>query len=152
MPTTRHVRVYLPGFLSWFSPAVCVVPAPAPPSPTLYMAPVLASPSIISANPYIPQPYSGSYSWHGASTIGNATPDSNANTFVALALPTLTVVGPPLEVALPTTAPNSNNTLPVFYTTQELEATFFEDPELTMPRMPIAPDRPKRGIKLAVGK
>src|SRR5258706_2595656 len=79
----------------------------------------------------------GFVSWYGALTIGNATPDSNANTFVALALPTLTVVGPPLEVALPTTAPNSNNTPSVFYTSQELEATFFEDPELTMPRMPI---------------
>ena len=166
-PKTRRVYGYYPGFPSSFSPAICAVSTPPPQSPAPYMAPALAPPSYVSANPYTPQPSPGPYAWYGVSAIGNAytpAPDTNANTIghgyfrppsvAAFAPPTPVAATPPVEPSRPTMAPDSNNTQ-VFYTAQELEAHFLKDPELTTPLMPTvysAPARPKRGIKHAVGK
>ena len=55
----------------------------------------------------------------------------------------------------PQTAPYSNSTPQVFYTTQERETRYLKDPELTMPRMSLLTSpqpRPKRGTKRAVRK
>jgi hypothetical protein len=164
-PKTQRVYGYHPGFPSSFSPAVST---PVPPSPAPYMAPALATPSYFSANHYAPQLSPGSYGWYGVSPIGNAytpAPDANANTnrhgyfrppsVVAFPPPTQAAAGPSLELALPTAAPDSNNTSQVFYTARELEAHFLKDPELTVPRMPTlhpAPARSKRCFKRVVGK
>src|SRR5258706_13493138 len=44
-PAARHVYRYHPVFLSSFSSAVCAMSMPTPPSPALYMPPVLAPPT-----------------------------------------------------------------------------------------------------------
>ena len=166
-PKARRVYGYHPGFASSFSPAICAVSTPPPQSPAPYMAPALAPPGYVPANPYTPQPSPGPYAWYGVSTIGNAytpAPDANANTIghgyfrpssVAACAPPIPVAAtPPVELSRPTMASDSNNAKAP-YTTQELEAHFLKDPELTTPPMPIvysAPARQKRGIKHAVGK
>ena len=58
------------------------------------------------------------------------------------ALPTSAAAAPSLELALPTTAPDSNSALQVFYTTQEIEAHSLKDLELTVPRMPTVHSAP----------
>ena len=67
----------------------------------------------------------------------------------------LAAVAPSLDLALPTTAPDSNNAPQILYTAQEPDAHFLKDPKLTVPRIPIvhiAPVRPKRDIKRVVEK
>ncbi len=63
-------------------------------------------------------------------------PGANANTTgigtSALILPRLPLLlHPSLELALLTTARNSNNGPQVFYTTQQLTTNFLKDPEFT---------------------
>ena len=159
-PKTQRVYGYHPGFPSSFSPAVCAVSTPVPPSPAPYMAPALAPPSYGLVTPYAPQPSPGPYAWYGVSAIGgNAytpAPDANANNnghgyFRPASVPAHAPLPPiqapqpaaptpaiPLELALPTmTAPDSNNApQQVFYTTRDLEAHFLRDPEHTVLRMP----------------
>src|SRR5258706_9026354 len=60
-----------------------------------------------------------------------------------------------LDLALPTTAPDSNNAPQIFYTAQELDVHCLKDHKPTVPRLPtvhIAPVRPKRDTKRALGK
>ena len=60
-----------------------------------------------------------------------------------------------LDLALPTTAPDSNNAPQIFYTAQELDVHFLKDHKPTVPCIPtvhIAPVRPKRDTKRALGK
>src|SRR5258706_5761955 len=59
------------------------------------------------------------------------------------------------DLALPTTAPDSNNAPQILYTVQELDVHFLKDHKPTVPRLPtvhIAPLRPKRDTKRALGK
>jgi len=161
---TRRVYGYRPGFPSTFSPAVYAMPTPPPASPTLYMAPSL--PTYVSANPYTPQPSPGPYGWYGVSTVGNAytpaTPDANGNANGYFRPPSVTALAPPapaaappLDLAVYTQTPDSNNTPQFFYTEQELETHFLKDPELSVPSMPAAHEaatRPRKGVKRAVGE
>src|SRR5258706_14256700 len=56
---------------------------------------------------------------------------------------------------IPTTAPDSNNAPQILYTVQELDVHFLKDHKPTVPCIPtvhIAPVRPKRDTKHALGK
>ena len=76
--------------------------------------------------------FSGPYTWYGVLAIGNV---HFRPPVVALATPTPAATAPSLELALSTTAPDSNNAPQVCYTAQEIEVHSLEDLELTVFRI-----------------
>ena len=137
-------------------PAVWPVPTPTQLSPAPQNGPHTRTPSPPPCKPFHTLLFPGVYAWYCVSAIGNAhtpTPGANANTTgrryrppsVAAHALLRWLLQPSLELALLTTAPDSNNGLQVLYTTQELATDFLKDPELTSAW-------PKRDIMRAVGK
>ena len=103
------------------------------------MDPALAPPRHGRVSPYTHPSRPGAYAWFCVSAIGNAhthAPGTNTNTnrYMYVRPPSIGALAwlqqPSLELALFTTAPDSNNGLQVFYTT---EHDLLKDHELTQP-------------------
>ena len=100
---------------------------------------------------YMPQPSPGPSAWYGVWNHWKCIPAPGANTntsrhrsfrppSVAVLVPHVLVdAAPSVDLVRFTTASDSNSTPQVFYTTQEIDAHFLKDLELTTPPKPTKP-------------